>query len=105
MRMANIPKIVQDKEASPGCRGIGKRAKWGGRGWPDKTIPRGGRPRSKKRRMPPGINLLKDMSSLHMDGLGENDRRAFGRKINLTFQILDRHVMTQLGPHQGVILI
>jgi len=60
MTMASRPSIAQDNEAMPGCVGIGKRVRWGGRACPDKIRPSGGRPKSTRRRMPMGIILEED---------------------------------------------
>jgi hypothetical protein len=51
----------QEREASPGCRGMGKRVKSWGRAWPDKTIPRGGSPKSKKIKMVALMTFVEDM--------------------------------------------
>jgi len=59
--MASMPTIGKDREASPDSVGIGKKVRWGGSVWPDRMMPKGGRPRSKRRRMQAGIILAEDM--------------------------------------------
>jgi hypothetical protein len=73
--------------------GIGTLVRLGGRACPDRTRPRGGRPRIARRRMQVDIILEEDMASLHREGLGGNARCAFLKKFDLPFHILPSHIL------------